>query len=473
MRIAGADKAVGNVMDWASRDDWVEEWSHVLADHLAPVCDDLGIEPEALESALGADGFGIVFACAAEDFLSRGFGDEDRNVVDDYLKRRGWRESGPAKSYLRALRASTMSLYEVVDLTPGRHLVLRDLIRGGEPVRVDERLGSQTAARWDRMALRLLSVAGRPCLAGGALHFPHEAAALLLEAIDKMAKQERAAAKRRARRAGQPGDIPLETFKADVLPGLAPIFTRTWLLYTLGRLSQPPPHLVNFDGHDIVFTEIRYPLLPDAADEIERRLDDAPLIERDGEGVPEWTWLRGEPRPVVAPSKGKKHALSYDSEDEDRRWTFARIELKSDALLLACNSRERADAAKTKLAGMLDGLIGQPLISMQTPEQARAESRAKSGGEEAAPETIPPEIAGPLLRQFLDDHYRKCLNQPIGMLDGRTPRQAVRSKKGREQVVAWLKYLENGAARQARDDPSAAYDLSWMWEELGVGDLRK
>ena len=154
MRIAGADRAIGNVMDWACRDDWAEEWSYVLADHLVPVCDDLGIEPEGLESTLGSDGFGIVFACAAEDFLSRSFGDEGRNVVDEYLKRRGWRESGAAKTYLRALRASTMSLYEVVDLVPGRHLVVRDLIRGGEPVRVDERLGSQTAARWDRMALR-------------------------------------------------------------------------------------------------------------------------------------------------------------------------------------------------------------------------------------------------------------------------------------------------------------------------------
>jgi hypothetical protein len=472
MRIAGADKAVGNVMGWALRDHWVDEWSHVLADHVAPVCDDLGIDPEALESTLGADGFAIVFACAVEDFLSRSFGDDGRTVVDDYLKRRGWRESGAARAYLRALRVSTMSLYEVVDLAPGRHLVLRDLVRGGEPVRVDERLGSRTAARWDRMALRLLSVGGKPCLAGGALHFSHEAAGPLLEALEKMAKQERAAAKRRAKRAGQPEDAPLETFKTSLLTGLAPIFTRTWLLYTLGRLSQPP-HLVNFDGQDIVFTEIRYPVLPDAAAEIERRLDTAPLIERDGEGVTEWTWLRGETRPAVAPLKGKRDALSYDSEDEDRRWTFARIELKSDALHLTCNSRERADAARTNLAGMLDGLIGQPLISMQTQEQARAENRAKGGGEEATPETIPPEIAGPLLRQFQDDHYRKCLNQPIGMLDGRTPRQAVRSKKGREQVVAWLKYLENGAARQARVDPSAAYDFTWMWEELGIGDLRK
>jgi hypothetical protein len=473
MRIAGADKAIGNVVAWASRDEWADDWTHVLADHLAPVCDDLGIEFDALETTLGSDGYAIVFACAVEDFISRSFGDEQRNAVDEYLKRRGWRESSSGKTYLRALRASVISLYEVVDLVPGRHLVVRDLIRGGDPVRVDERLGSQAAARWDRMALRLLSVGGRPSLAGGALHFPHEVATSLLEAINRTAKQERSAAKRRAKRAGQPEDIPLEKIKAELLPDLAPLFTRTWLLYTLGRISQPPPRMVNFDGHDIVFTEVRYPIRPDTAAEIERRLDKAPLIERAVESEPVWTWLRGKTRPAVEPAKVEKQALSYDSESEDGRWTFARIELKPEALLLTCNSLERAETAKAKLAEMLEGLIGQPLASMQTLEQAMAEHRAKEAQGDDAPETIPPEIAGPLLKQFMDDHYRKCLNQPIGMLDGKTPRQAVRSKKGREQVVAWLKYLENGAARQARDDPSAAYDLTWMWEELGLSEARQ
>lgn len=473
MRIAGADKAVDNVIEWALRDDdWARQWAYVLAEHLAPACDEFGIEPEELEPTLGSDAFGNVFACATEDFLSSGVSDEDSNVVDVYLKRRGWREKGAARTYLRALRGSTMSLYEVVDIVPGHHLYLRDLIRGGETVRADERLGSQTAARWDRVALRLLSIGSMHCLAGGVLHFPHEAAAALLEVINTTARQERTAAKRRAKRAGLAVDIPLETVKVGVLPTLAPIFTRAWLLYTLGQRSQPMPHLVNFDGHDIELTEVRYPLPPNAATEIERRLDAAPRIERDSEDVAEWTWLRDAPRPAAAPSRGSKQALSFDSESEDGRWTFARIGVKPDMLVLNCNSRERAEMATARLAEILDDLIGTPLTSVQTLEQAMAE-RAERGDENVTPETVPPEIAGPLLKQVLDDHYRKCLRQPIGMLDGKTPRQALRSKKGRAQVVEWLKYLENSTSRQALDDPAMAYDLTWMWEELGIADLRK
>ncbi len=173
MRIAGADKAVGNVMAWASRQDWADDWAQVLSEHLVPACEDLGIDADALEATLGDDGYGVVFVCAVEDFLSRSFGDGRGNVVDAYLKHRGWREAGSGKAYMRAVRASLLSLYEIVDLVPGRHLVLRDLIGGGEPLRVDERLGSQSAARWDRVALRLVSIGGRRCLAGGTLLFPH------------------------------------------------------------------------------------------------------------------------------------------------------------------------------------------------------------------------------------------------------------------------------------------------------------
>ena len=80
-----------------------------------------------------------------------------------------------------------------------------------------------------------------------------------------------------------------------------------------------------------------------------------PLIERDSEDVPEWSWMRGETRPAAAPSQEEQQALAFDSESEDGRWTFARIELKPDALVLTFNSRERAEMAKVKLAEMLDG----------------------------------------------------------------------------------------------------------------------
>jgi hypothetical protein len=54
-----------------------------------------------------------------------------------------------------------------------------------------------------------------------------------------------------------------------------------------------------------------------------------------------------------------------------------------------------------------------------------------------------------------------------------SPRKAAETKKGREKLVGWLKFIENSTARQEANSSMAGYDMSWMWDELGVADLRR
>jgi hypothetical protein len=80
-----------------------------------------------------------------------------------------------------------MSLYEVAEVKPGVGLVLRDLVRGGGPVEVDERLGSERLVRWDRIGARVLKVGGRRCLSGAVLRFPHEVSEIVLRCFGRCA----------------------------------------------------------------------------------------------------------------------------------------------------------------------------------------------------------------------------------------------------------------------------------------------
>lgn len=73
----------------------------------------------------------------------------------------------------------------------------------------------------------------------------------------------------------------------------------------------------------------------------------------------------------------------------------------------------------------------------------------------------------------MDRHYMDLLDEPVPMLGNMTPRRAAKSAAGRAKLTAWLKLLENGAARQEAASPMAGCDLSWMWVELGVADLRR
>ena len=79
-----------------------------------------------------------------------------------------------------------------------------------------------------------------------------------------------------------------------------------------------------------------------------------------------------------------------------------------------------------------------------------------------------------IVHQALTDHYRNTLDEPIPALGNQTPRKAVKTAKGRKKVIAWLKMLENQSAQQQRpEDPMGAYDFTWLWRELGVGDERR
>ncbi len=83
---------------------------------------------------------------------------------------------------------------------------------------------------------------------------------------------------------------------------------------------------------------------------------------------------------------------------------------------------------------------------------------------------IDPQELAQVLSGYLDQHYREALDDQIPLLDGKTPRQCIRTRQGRGKVIAWLKYLENQESRKANRDGNIACDFAWMWGEL---DLEK
>jgi hypothetical protein len=254
---------------------------------------------------------------------------------------------------------------------------------------------------------------------------------------------------------------------------MAPLFTRTWLADALGRASgESLPHIVNQDGEDLVLTETRFPVPdPDRSREIEARLDALEGLARDEAGQPRWTWLSDAPSTTAAPARGRG-AVMLNAHDERGAWILGSVRLDGEALVLETNSAERAERGRTWLAGVLGAMVAPPLTAMQTPEQALVE-RAAEGDRQPPEPPLPPEEMAALLREVEDRHYRKVLSQPIPALDGKSPRQAARSKVGRRKVADWLKQLENGAARRGRAEGRPPYDFGWMWEALKVTDLRR
>jgi hypothetical protein len=96
-----------------------------------------------------------------------------------------------------------------------------------------------------------------------------------------------------------------------------------------------------------------------------------------------------------------------------------------------------------------------------------------SGESKALSSGLSPDEERAVIQESLNRHYMNLLDELMPMLGNMTPRRAAKSAKGREKLVAWLKFLENGAARHGGRSPMADSDLTWMWEELGVASLRR
>lgn len=460
------DKAIRNIMKWAERPEWSKELVSVFDAHLGPLCDRLEISQEELSRDLEQNGYGgMLFGIVFEDFLSRNLAPDNRNIIGDYLARRGWREGPRGRRYLQQLRDSVLSLYEVVEVSRGHYCDVRDLVRDGKVMRVHERMGTQNLVKWDRIAARVLNTDGKYKFSGGILPFPREAAQSLLRVLTNSRKQFDKEYERIT------GTTAVEVSGKRFLQETCHAFTTIWLTHTLEHLHAPLPEMVNRDGEALVFTETRFPFLAEQSEEIARRLDTAPEWERDAPQAQTWIWL---PEPA-ATGKKPRSGMAFETFQDGLRSISGTLELKPGSLTLSANSMERAKRGQEALETLLHGLVGPALSKVQTPEQLMAEHDAQppdSGGKKAT-NTIDPAIAAEVIQNMLDQHYRQCLDEPIPMLGNKTPRQCARSEKGREKVIEWLKQLENNELRRAASEGQKPYDSRWMWEELKLTDYRE
>ncbi len=463
-------RSLAGLMKFLHRGEWGDAFNETLDRHLAPACANAGVAIDELPDRIGDQNTSVLWGCVFEDFLTSNL-DDGRNIVDDYLKRRGWKESASNKAYISALRSSVMSIYEISDIVLDESFLARDLVRGGDPIRVSERSGTRYLKPWDRMAARLLQVGSRTEMAGGALPFDYEASEAVLVALGRAGKEARADAGKFARRLGQGIDKALiaeAVTDTELLRASAFLFTTIWLDNLLQRTLNPTlPQMCNSDGDELAFTAVSYPLKPEASAEA-IRLALAAIRALRPESETFWNWI-GPKQP--ARKKRRADSQTFITTLDDGSLVLGTVELKDRMLVLEANSRQRAERGRALIEPVLGDLIGEAAIEARTVAQLMAsrpdaESKPLSSG-------LSPEEERAVIQESMDRYYMNLLDEPVPMLGNMTPRRAAKSAKGREKLVAWLKLLENGAARQDAASPMADCDLNWMWTELGVADLRR
>jgi len=461
------------LMNWTTREPWRDRFEAVLEDHVLPACDETDLEPDEIVSTLGEGLYmSTVWACAFEDMLTREF-DDGSNIVDDYLKRRGWKETASVRAYIAALRDSVVSLYEVSEVVPDTSFRARDLVRGGEPILISERSATHTLKQWDRFAGRVVQVGQRTQISGAVLQFEYQTSENLIKGLRSIGKLTRKEKKELAKAIGEDFDAAVITNLSETerLRAVSSTFTTCWLLDAIDRAEQPEmPDLHNADGDEILQCTVSYPFADGTADDDIRVALDSCADLRPASAT-QWNWVRREKRAAASAARARpSKSLTVETTRDDGLLVLGSVELDGSALVLSVNSLERSERGIELLSTILGERIGPPLVVTETVEQMLA-SRDADARQQA---DLSEQERSAIIHETMDRHYRDTLDQPVPALGNKSPRAAVKTASGRVKVADWLKIMENRTARAGESDSAmASYSFDWMWTELGIAELRR
>ena len=445
------DKAIRNLIKFSKQQtEWNKRFNGMFADLIEAAADRLDMDEEELSEILGAESYEFMaFGFTFEEFASALWDNEDQSFIDEYLKRRGWRETAMARRYLRAINASEFQLWEVTDVKQSHHVDIRLHGTSNKSVRVIEEGGTASLQQWDCLAARVIKLNKTFGFTGAVLPILPDDAAEVQHQLD-IRKQETIHLMHQLLEEGEIDALPanLEEDAEGEANGILPeILFTAWAASICQFHMQPMPSFQNSDGEDYEIITVKFPVKT-----LPKHLIDAlntlPELDPCDEEYT-WLWLPCDVSTI---------------KDNDPFIILGQLSLEGQSLELEVNSSARAAQGTEWLQDHLGDMIGSPL----TVHENITDFLEKSESDPDVLEFNSSDEGQAMVADIMERHYRTALDEPIPMLSDRSPRECAANADTRKSVVQWLKYLEN----QSNHTKDQDYDFSWMWKELGLEAYR-
>ncbi len=365
---------------------------------------------------------------------------DGKPIAEWFLIEQGSRVPEEDLRWLLAQRAAWLSIWEAVEVDPGRGLVLKDLLTG-ETRSVYEVSASKTLKRRDALLARVVDHRGQSVLCG-VYHRslpPRDAADVVERAQEKLRRKS---------------EVPIERLRGEAI---GRFLIQCWeeAIEEAELRASRPPELRNTDGDPLLFTIDHFAIDSTDRAEVRRRLAAIEGMEAESE-------LR-DPEPKDAE---QVHVYTRPGNPMHAGWentVIGRAVVKRNELRVETNSVKRADA----LRALVETSLGS-LIRHRAREHADPLARLREDGPPEKPSAPrqASEEEDQLLLAVKAKHYADWIDQPIPALGNKTPRAAVRTKAGRQEVDLLLKECENC---EARVPAGRRFDFSSIRRELGLG----
>jgi hypothetical protein len=140
----------------------------------------------------------------------------------------------------------------------------------------------------------------------------------------------------------------------------------------------------------------------------------------------------------------------------------------ADRVELFARTQRLADDGRAWFEALAGAAVEHLTREVTDPRSPQALAAAARRGPAAAPD-IDPKQLGEIVSQALRRSYANWADEPIPVLGGRTPRQAIATPAGLERVKGLLREYEAREAEQARAQGRPEVSFQFLWDALGIG----
>lgn len=398
------DQAIRHLMEYIdSSASWSECFRQLEVELINPVAEKLGMDFDdvleaLLEGPYQGDAYGYIF----EEVVTCDWNNQG-SAIDEYLKKRGWREGPHGKKYLRALSVADIGIWKTTEVSPGEWV---EVCNGqGKPKRVYEKAASEQMTIGQYVAARVLRIDKKRFFSGVILPLTEYQADRIQQAIDAVTPATKALYQEML------DEKAIESFtdeelKQDIEHGEIEARCNTtfalWAETVLETDFTPAPEIRNTDDEAIVMTKHQMKITGDVK-RVHKILDQHFETAQTGE----WVWLN------------------------DQQKLIATIRLKPEKLELETNSVERGERGLVRLKEILGDAISNPIGVHETLEQAMLNQPANGPATKSHEELQNHPQVKEQLEQYLQKHYRDSLDQSIPMLNDMTPRECAANPETR------------------------------------------
>ncbi len=371
-------------------------------------------------------------------------------LAQAYLRDRRNRIEPILVEYLEACCAAPLSFYDVVSVRPGQGVVVRDIFDGTE-IDVSERSGSQFLRAGDICFAKVARLSGLSLFE-----------AFAPAAIPPDRREPILRLRKRIERRNKPvTQAILYEWQYDMLAAYWEIIEPI--------LNPQPPQLQNTDGDPLVMQTLVYDI--ESPQEAFDALADLCIVGS-REGLLEEAQRN---------AKGELSGICIDwhkpGNAQHKSWTntvMGKIEIEGRRLKVEVNSENRALTFRKLMDERLpkaryQTTVTQSVEAMLAERNTRPPTAAeRKAAEEQKALMARPEVQAALAEQ-MNKYYEQWLDTEIPALHGKTPRQAVKSRDGRELVEGLLLKME----RHGADNPGfSSVPVENLRQALGLSRAR-